>query len=314
MQSHVCPLLSPQRKASLHGDGTITPRKQTGGGRVVALTIGVVATLPTSASAHVKWFASYNIAAAPRSLDAVLTLAFGQLAALSILVLWLLSIMETLAPGRAVLMGLDDLTAGLRARTQILLRAALGAFFIALWAHGGVILTPELMTHDSRVEWLQAAIAVGMLWHGTLALSGLGIVLLFCLGVQDYGLFHMMDYPIFLGLAGYLALVGWRPMMWSRPALILLRWSAAVTLMWASVEKWGYPDWTFPLLDQHAHISMGLSQAFFMTASGMVEFGCAFALIWSPLVRRLAAVALTATFVSAIFEFGKIDAIGNLPI
>ena len=51
-----------------------------------------------------------------------------------------------------------------------------------------------------------------------------------------------------------------------------------------------------------------------MTAAGVIEFGLAFGLIWTPLVRRLAALVLTAMFISAIFEFGKIDAIGHLMI
>jgi hypothetical protein len=48
--------------------------------------------------------------------------------------------------------------------------------------------------------------------------------------------------------------------------------------------------------------------------AGMVEFGLAFSLLWTPLVRRLAAVALLSMFVSAAFEFGKIDAIGHMVI
>ncbi len=37
----------------------------------------------------------------------------------------------------------------------------------------------------------------------------------------------------------------------------------------------------------------------------------AFALIWTPLVRRVGAVMLAAMFMSAVFEFGKIDLIGH---
>src|SRR5262249_44139886 len=50
------------------------------------------------------------------------------------------------------------------------------------------------------------------------------------------------------------------------------------------------------------------------TLAGVVEFGLAFALLWTPLVRRLAALMLSAMFVSAVFEFGKVDAIGHLLI
>ena len=48
-----------------------------------------------------------------------------------------------------------------------------------------------------------------------------------------------------------------------------------------------------------------------MRAAGAVEFALAFALIWTPLVRRIAAVMLASMFISAVAEFGKIDMIGH---
>ena len=61
-------------------------------------------------------------------------------------------------------------------------------------------------------------------------------------------------------------------------------------------------------------MTLGYDASFFMRAAGAVEFSMAFALIWSPLVRRFGAIMLAATFVSAIVGFGKIDAIGHAPI
>ena len=84
--------------------------------------------------------------------------------------------------------------------------------------------------------------------------------------------------------------------------------------MWASVEKWAYPEWSYPLFISHPEVAMGYDPAFFMRAAGVVEFTLSFALLLTPLVRRCAAILLTATFVSAIGEFGKIDAIGHAPI
>ena len=48
-----------------------------------------------------------------------------------------------------------------------------------------------------------------------------------------------------------------------------------------------------------------------MRAAGAVEFALAFALVWTPLVRRIGAIMLAAMFISAIAEFGKIDMIGH---
>jgi hypothetical protein len=51
-----------------------------------------------------------------------------------------------------------------------------------------------------------------------------------------------------------------------------------------------------------------------MRAAGMVEFTLSFALILTPLMRRLAAAVLCGMFLAAIPEFGKIDAMGHAPI
>jgi hypothetical protein len=48
-----------------------------------------------------------------------------------------------------------------------------------------------------------------------------------------------------------------------------------------------------------------------MRSAGSVEFALAFAPMWTPLVRRLGALMLTAMFISAVLEFGKIDLIGH---
>ena len=81
--------------------------------------------------------------------------------------------------------------------------------------------------------------------------------------------------------------------------------------MWASIEKWAYPEWSFPLFVQHPDMTLGFDPDFFMRAAGAVEFALAFALMWTPLVRRVGAIMLAAMFISAVFEFGKIDLIGH---
>jgi hypothetical protein len=120
-----------------------------------------------------------------------------------------------------------------------------------------------------------------------------------------------MDYPIFLGLAAYLVLWAFDLNPVGRRPLDVFRYATAITLMWASVEKWAYPEWTFPLFIIHPNMDMGLDPEFFMRAAGAVEFGLAFGLIWTPLVRRISALMLLGMFVGAIAAFGKIDAIGH---
>ncbi len=128
---------------------------------------------------------------------------------------------------------------------------------------------------------------------------------------MQYGTFHLADYPVFLGVAAYLALVGAQSQFFGMRPLDVVRWAAAITLMWASIEKWAYPQWSFPLINDNPSMTMGYDAEFFMQAAGVIEFTLAFALIWTPLVRRVAAIMLAAAFIAAIAQFGKIDAIGH---
>lgn len=279
----------------------------------VWLLYGLLTISP--AQAHVKWFAPYDVASAPIGLHAVLTPSFVELVVLSVFLLWGTCRLERTMIGAEMLNAIEGIFSRLHQRTETFIRAGSAAFFVAIWAIGGVILTPELKTASPLIPSLQALIAICLFWRVTMPVSALGIVALFVIGVWNYGLFHMMDYPIFLGAAAYLAMVGTGLQRIGRlRPLDVVRWGCAVTLMWASVEKWAYPEWSYPVLQSHAEITMGLNAHFYMTAAGMVEFALSFALLWTPLVRRLAAMVLLSMFVSAVIEFGKIDAIGHLLI
>jgi hypothetical protein len=273
-----------------------------------------VAGFASEASAHVKWFCAYDVAGQPRGLENVLCADFEGLVGLAVLFLIFGCLVDGTAPGDALLRALDRVTSELRVNHEILIRAVGGFFFVALWSMEGILLTPELKTTATWVPWLQLAIAAGLIWRRTMPLSGLGIVVLFVLAVREYGIFHLADYPVFLGLAAYLALVGLDRDLFGMRPLDVARYSAAVTLMWASIEKWAYPEWSFPLFVEHPSVTMGFDGEFFMRAAGVIEFTLAFSLLWTPLVRRMSAIVLAAMFVAATFEFGKIDVIGHAPI
>jgi hypothetical protein len=264
-----------------------------------------------TASAHVKWFCAYNVAGQPDGLENVLCPDFEFLTGLSILALMTGSALEGTVVGIAMLRVLDRATRLIRDNIETIFRASCAFFFIAIWSAGGILLTPELKTSSQIVGAIQLGIAAGMLSRRTMPFSALGIFVLFGIGVWNYGPFHLADYPIFLGVAAYLALVGGQTNFFGGRPIDVLRWAAGITLMWASIEKWAYPEWSYPLFIQHPEMTMGFTADFFMRAAGAVEFALAFALIWTPLVRRVAAVMLAAMFVSAVFEFGKIDLIGH---
>jgi hypothetical protein len=281
---------------------------------LAAITALCMVAGPPAAFAHVKWFSPFDVSEQPMLLEQVVSGAFCKLLALALIVFFVAALLDRSPLGTWVQRVPDRLTAPIHHKTDTLIRAVYGAFFVALWVKGEIILTPELKTTAGWVPWLQLAIAAGMLSRPTMIFSGLGIAVLFGYGLSEYGAFHLMDYPIFLGAAAYLILAGSGLSLFGIRSLDVVRYAAAVTLMWASVEKWAYPQWTYPLLVAHPEMTFGFDSAFYMTAAGVVEFSLAFALAWTPLFRRVAALVLAIMFVMAVFEFGKIDAIGHSAI
>jgi hypothetical protein len=270
--------------------------------------------LPVSAEAHVKWFCAFQIAGQPTGLENVLCQDFEQLVGLAIAALLLGYLVDRCVVGAALTRVLDRVTSPCRDSGEVIVRGCCGFFLVSLWVLGGVMLTPELTTTSPVIPWIQLALAACLLGRRTTVITAIGLVGLFTTAVWTYGVFHLADYPVFLGLAAYLAACSLGTTIFGARPLDVLRWSCAITLMWASVEKWAYPEWSYPLFVTHPQMAMGFDPAFYMRAAGVVEFSMSFALICTPLVRRCGAIMLAATFVSAIVGFGKIDAIGHAPM
>jgi hypothetical protein len=278
------------------------------------MAAGIYIALAGNASAHVKWFSPFNISAPPRHIQDAFNFDFVVLVGLSALLLLIGCVIEGHAIGRALLRGLDAVAVALDSDADTLIRAACGFFLVSLWALGGVILTPELKTTVPWIPWLQLAMAGCLLWRQTLFLTAAGFVTLYSIGAHSYGIFHLLDYPIFIGLAVYLTLSGWSRTFFGIRAIDILRWSIAITLMWASVEKWAYPQWSYQIIHTYPDMTLGFGRDFFMQSAGVIEFALSFALLLGPLVRKTASAILLGMFTSAIAPFGKIDAIGHAPI
>jgi len=278
---------------------------------VVAAVLPIYGMLVERAEAHVKWFCAFDVAGQPRGLENVMCPDFEYLIGMSMLALMSGCLFEGTSVGAAMQRAMDRVTMPLRDNTETLFRAGTAFFFIAIWGLGGVLLTPELKTNSTLIGAIQLGIAAGMLSRRTMPLSALGMAVIYAVAIWNYGIFHMADYPIFLGIAVYLALTGLQRDFFGIKAIDIVRWSAGITLMWASIEKWAYPEWTYPLLVQHPGMTLGFDPDFYMRAAGAVEFALAFSLMWTPLVSRVGAIMLTPMFIGAVFTFGKIDLIGH---
>ncbi|HEX9963865.1 MAG TPA: DUF305 domain-containing protein [Allosphingosinicella sp.] len=273
--------------------------------------------LPAStASAHVKWFEEYEVAAEPVPIATTLALPWFWLAVGLVLLFFVATtLIERRRPGLAATRGLDRASRPLRENADGFMIGVLAAFFIALFAVGGTYLTPELKTGAGWVPWAQLVIALLVIPRRTRPLAALCIVLLWALTLRDYDLFHLLDYlALGLGLAGYLLLSGLPDGRWHDRRFAVLRWGIALALMWSSMEKFMYPQWFLPLLEEKPFLAFGIPFGPYTTMAGVAEFTLGFGLLWTPLVRRLSAAALFLLMFAAVYPFGRVDLIGHATI
>jgi hypothetical protein len=285
-----------------------------GSGRIVSAVAALLGFIAFPADAHVKWFCAYDVTVPPLPLNQVLTPTF-LLIAVGFAILLFVGFALDRAAVRSGWSAVLDRFAAKTARFQsATVRAGVGVFFFSLWSLGGIILTPELQTASSVIPWIQLAIAVGTLTKWTSLLSGLGILGLYGFAERQYGFFHLMDYPVFIGIAIYLILTPFQRRGRLDLRMPILYATAGFTLMWAAIEKFGYPMWTEPLLIEHSRITLGMDFDVFMIMAGFVEFTLAFFLITGTALLRLGTFYLFFIFAVAIIDFGMIDAVGHLLI
>ena len=138
---------------------------------------------------------------------------------------------EASGPGNVALTAMDRVTAPLWNRADDFMRSVIAGFFIAVFAVGGVYLTPDLKTPAEWVSWTQLLIAVFVFWRRTMPRAAIGIIGLWVLALRDYDVFHLLDYlALGVGVAGYLVLAASDSEDWRRHRFEVLRWAVATAL------------------------------------------------------------------------------------
>jgi hypothetical protein len=278
------------------------------------LAVLLMVCWPFSAQAHIKWFHSYDLMIPPRGLpDMLVSLYFLPVLGTAWLVLFGTTVMDTwlVQQNSALVRGLIRVENWCHDRTYLFLRLATAALFLTLGMEGRTILTPELAASSSCVGELQKIVGVCALFPATGPVAGIIIMMLYGMAAEKYGMFHMLDYPAFLGIAVYLIWMSFNPQA-SRKALMVVRVATALTLMVGATEKFGYPDWSFDLLRQNPVLTFGVSDLdFYMVGAGVVEFALAFLALFGRISAKAGAGVLFALMAAAIVLFGWMDAVGH---
>jgi hypothetical protein len=268
------------------------------------------------AAAHIKWFYPYDLSAAPRNMGDVLSADFAALYLLSIVCIYVFFYIDRLWYRKKFL---NAQLGGLVVSQEVagwIIRGATAFLFVMLFFYGlqnnALFLTPELHTELPYIKWLQLAMVAAVFWRVTTPVAGIGILVLYGISIRYYGLYHLIDYMFFLGLAVFLMLLPLQDERWVRTRYITLFASTGLTIGWGAIEKFAYPQWTYPLLQDQPFLLMGMDPVFYMTLAGFVEFNLAFILLSSASVAsRMLALVLNTIFMLAIYMFGLIDAVGH---
>ena len=272
------------------------------------------------AVAHVKWFVEHDVSKPPTPIGEVLNGTFVKMFLVCVVLTYLFFLADRYIHEKGYLAKFDESLKRFDGFASYVMRISAGVFFLSLFFwylyHGSTFyITPELKTAAAWVPWLHLVLALAVISPRTTPITGLGIFALYAAAIGDYGIFHMLDYVIFLGIGYFLITLGLKTPVWLKSGFVTLFACAGLTLIWASVEKFGYAEWTFPLFEENPRMLMGLEPRTFMMVSGFVEFSITFALLGAvSVVGRLVSLGTMSIFVLAVFEFGIVDAVGHLMI
>ena len=270
--------------------------------------------------AHIKWFASFDVHSAPRPIGEVLDRTFVTFFIASVAAVVGFFLTDRMIYRRRVLAEFDARLKRLDEFSILILRLSAAVFLTSVWAwyiayQTAFYITPELKTSIWFVPWFQLALAFCALFRRTLPVVGVGLLLLYVMAARVYGVFHLLDYMIFLGLGYFFTVVNIKRGKWRQSAFVVLYASTGITLLWAAMEKFAYPQWTYPVLQTHPDMLLGMQPATYMILAGFMEFVVAFILLGAAsIVGRLVALGLQFIFMLAIFKFGLLDAVGHLMI
>lgn len=264
---------------------------------------------PLVAQAHVKWFSDFSFTDPPLALADVLTPTFLALAALTVVVLGVLALVDyrlkDIGWYRRIIQWFEDR----RDSALLVMRIGTGVTLLLSW-QANTLLAPYLDITDSWLGWLQFAIAALLLFRATTPLAGIGVLVLYVIGVIQFGAFYMLDYFLFVGVGVYLLVSNTTNERIRGLRIPALYFSVGFSLFWVGLEKIIYPQWGLYVLQQNPQLTLGLDTGFFLMAAAFIELSLGYLLIIGLLERPIA-LAITLVFFMTTLVFGKTEVIGH---
>lgn len=274
--------------------------------------LGFALLAPHLAAAHVKWFSHFTYADRPRSLTEVMTPTFLALAALSTVTIGALAFVDPWLRATGFGKRMDAWLDSHRGDSLVVLRVGAGAALLMAW-QAGTLLAPELPATDA-IGWCQFAVVLLLLVPQTVPAAGVALATLWAFAAASFGLFHLLDYTFYLGIA--FALTVSRSSRENVRALGLpaLYSTVGFSLLWVALEKLIYPDWAMYVLSQHPSLAMGFPLGFFLVGAAFVELSLGHLLVLGLLGRTLALTITIVFMITSTVFGGKLEIQGHTPV
>lgn len=278
--------------------------------RPTLILLWLLFATPLVTHAHVKWFADFGFDDPPLSLGEAITPTFIGL-----------TILTFVALGVAVLIDrrLDQMTwyqnvnAWFEARKHhslLIMRIALGATLLLSW-QADSLLVPDLTIETQPVlGWVQFILVGLLLFRATTPIAGIGTLVLYVIGIIQFGAFYMLDYAMFVGVGWFLAVSNVENIRIRATRLPALYFTVGFSLCWVALEKLIYPQWGLYVLEQNPQLALGFPLDFFLQGAAFVELALGYLLIICLLQRPIALV-ITAVFFLTTLVFGRTEVIGH---
>ncbi len=242
-------------------------------------------------------------------MSAVITPTFLGLMLLSVVTIALLVVLDRRLEGNPLVRRVNGWFEQRREHAPLVMRIGVGAVLLMSWQND-VIVAPELHLPWSWLGWFEFGCAFLLLFRATTPIAGVGVLTLAVIAIGEFGIFHILDYALLIGVGWYLIVRSQRNEKLAATGLPALYGTLGFSLCWVALEKMVYPQWTLFLLDQHPTLALGLPHEFFLIGAAFVEICLGYLIIICLMERTLALTILTVFFLTTL-TFGKVEVVGH---
>lgn len=275
---------------------------------LLLVTWAMLGIMPSSVLAHVKWFTEFSFLDRPLSFQEAITPLLIGFAVAAAIAMTATVFIDTKLEELPIYQRLRDWLHAHRDQGTLILRIGMGVTFLLSW-QADTLLAPYLETQP-LLGWVQFVLVLLLLFPQTTPIVGLGTIILWLIGVQQFGIFYMLDYIAFVGIGTWLLLSQAKSENTRELGIPALYFTVGFALAWLSMEKIVYPEWGIDILQQNPQLALGFPPEFFVLGAAFVEFTLGYLLIIGLLGRPLSLV-ITLVFFTTTLVFGKVEIIGH---